>query len=42
VLEAGGLVGDWNGEQAYLEKGEIVAGTPKVFGQMLGLIGEAR
>jgi myo-inositol-1(or 4)-monophosphatase len=42
VLEAGGLVGDWKGEQAYLEKGEIVAGTPKVFGQMLSLIGEAR
>ena len=36
------MPGVQDGEQAYLEKGEIVAGTPKVFGQMLSLIGEAR
>ncbi len=31
VQEAGGLVSDLNGEEAYLEKGQIVAGTPAVF-----------
>ena len=33
VLEAGGLVTDFKGESDYLSTGQIVAGTPKVFGQ---------
>ena len=38
VQEAGGLVSDLAGEGAYLETGNIVAGTPKVFGQLLPII----
>jgi len=35
IQEAGGLVGDFSGEQNYLESGDIAAGTPKVFPQLL-------
>ena len=35
IREAGGLVGDFSGEQHYLETGDIVAATPKVFPQLL-------
>ncbi len=35
VLEAGGLVGDFQGNDRYLQSGHIVAGNPKIFGQML-------
>jgi myo-inositol-1(or 4)-monophosphatase len=35
IQEAGGLVGDIQGEPGYLDKGEIAAGTPKVFAQLL-------
>lgn len=35
VTEAGGLVGDLSGEQEWLEGGDIVAATPKVFPQIL-------
>jgi myo-inositol-1(or 4)-monophosphatase len=35
ITEAGGLAGDLTGEPGYLEKGEIVAATPKVFTQLL-------
>lgn len=38
VLEAGGLVTDFDGESDYLTTGEIIAGTPKVFGQLLPVI----
>ncbi|BAL25126.1 inositol monophosphatase family protein [Azoarcus sp. KH32C] len=38
VQEAGGLVSDLAGEGAYLETGNVVAGTPKVFGQLLPII----
>lgn len=38
VLEAGGLVTDFKGESDYLTTGQIVAGTPKVFGQLLPVI----
>jgi myo-inositol-1(or 4)-monophosphatase len=31
ILEAGGLVGDLRGEAGYLESGEILAATPKLF-----------
>jgi len=39
VQEAGGLVGDFRGEPGYLESGRIVCGNPKVFAQMLQVIG---
>jgi myo-inositol-1(or 4)-monophosphatase len=35
ITEAGGLAADLSGESGYLEKGEIVAATPKVFPQLL-------
>ena len=38
VHEAGGLVGDFEGNETWLETGNIVAGNPKVFAQMLQLL----
>jgi myo-inositol-1(or 4)-monophosphatase len=38
VQEAGGLVGDLQGNDGYLEKGMIVAANPKIFPQMLHVI----
>ena len=35
IQEAGGLVGDLNGDDGYLERGEIATATPKVFPQLL-------
>jgi len=39
VQEAGGLVGDFRGEPGYLDSGRIVCGNPKIFAQMLQIIG---
>ncbi|AWI81025.1 inositol monophosphatase [Parazoarcus communis] len=38
VQEAGGLVSDFAGEGNFLTTGNVVAGTPKVFAQMLPII----
>lgn len=38
ISEAGGLVSDMRGEASYLETGNLIAGTPKVFGALLKLI----
>jgi myo-inositol-1(or 4)-monophosphatase len=38
VTEAGGICGEFNGESAYLNKGDIIAASPKVFGQMITLL----
>ncbi len=38
IKEAGGLVSDLGGDDGYLESGHIVAGTPKVFVQLLQAI----
>ena len=38
VLEAGGLVTDFKGETDFLDNGQIIAGTPKVFGQLLAVV----
>jgi myo-inositol-1(or 4)-monophosphatase len=35
IREAGGLVGTFAGEENYLERGDIVAGPPKVFSELL-------
>src|SRR3954465_3397879 len=35
IIEAGGLVGDLQGEQSFLETGDIAAATPKVFSALL-------
>ena len=39
VSEAGGIVGDFDGEQNHLQSGDVVAGTPKVFAALLPLLG---
>lgn len=36
VLEAGGLIGDFEGEQGWLKSGDVLAASPKIFTQMLG------
>jgi len=38
ITEAGGLVGDFNGDGAFMESGKIVAGNPKIFAQLLNTI----
>ena len=38
ITEAGGLVGDLAGESRYLETGNVVTGTPKVFVELLHAI----
>ncbi|MGZ8291110.1 MAG: inositol monophosphatase family protein [Telluria sp.] len=38
VTEAGGIVGEFSGESDYLHKGDIIAASPKVFGQMVQLL----
>jgi myo-inositol-1(or 4)-monophosphatase len=38
ITEAGGLVGDLTGEAGYLESGNIVGGSPKIFAQILQVI----
>jgi len=38
ISEAGGLVSDLAGNERYLQTGNLVAGTPKVFAQLLQLI----
>lgn len=35
VREAGGLVTDFSGDEHYLDKGEVVAGNPKIIAEML-------
>ena len=35
IVEAGGLVGDLNGDNGYLESGDIAAATPKLFSPLL-------
>ena len=39
VQEAGGLVGDFRGDPGYLDSGRIICGNPKIFAQMLQVIG---
>jgi myo-inositol-1(or 4)-monophosphatase len=38
VIEAGGLVSDFAGEENYLDSGNVIAGSPKVFVQLLQTI----
>lgn len=40
ITEAGGIVGTFAGESDYLYKSDVIAGTPKVFAQMVGLLSE--
>ena len=38
VLEAGGLVADFDGEQQWIKTGGVIAATPKIFPQMLAYL----
>lgn len=38
VLEAGGLIADFEGEQQWMKTGAVIAATPKLFPQMLGYL----
>ena len=39
ITEAGGLVGDLEGNNRHLESGNIVAGAPKIFHQLVQTLG---
>ena len=39
VTEAGGLIGDFQGDPDYLHTGDVLAGTPKIFGQLVATLG---
>ena len=40
VTEAGGLVGNFTGEADFLEQKECLAGNPKVYGQLVTILGK--
>ena len=40
ILEAGGLVSNFDGDPGFLTDGHIVAGSPKIFPQLLKLVGD--
>ena len=40
VTEAGGLVGNFTGEADFLEQRECLAGNPRIYGQMVPLLGK--
>ena len=40
VTEAGGLVGNFTGESDFLEQREILAATPRVYGQLVPVLGK--
>jgi myo-inositol-1(or 4)-monophosphatase len=40
VTEAGGLVGNFTGEADFLEQKECLAGNPKVYGQLVSILGK--
>lgn len=38
ITEAGGMIGDLEGNSGYLERGNVIGGTPKVFAQLVQLL----
>jgi len=38
ITEAGGLIGNFTGEADYLYQREVVAGNPKIYGQLVGIL----
>jgi myo-inositol-1(or 4)-monophosphatase len=40
VTEAGGLVGNFTGEPDFLEQHECLAGNPRIYGQLVSLLGK--
>jgi myo-inositol-1(or 4)-monophosphatase len=35
ITEAGGLVGNYRGEEGFLQSGEVMAGNPRIYSQMV-------
>ena len=40
VTEAGGLIGNFSGESNFLDQRECVAGNPRIYGQLVGILGK--
>ena len=40
ITEAGGLIGNFSGDADFLEQKECVAGNPKIYGQLVGILGK--
>ena len=40
ITEAGGLVGNFTGEADFLHQKECLAGTPRIYGQLVGILGK--
>jgi myo-inositol-1(or 4)-monophosphatase len=38
ITEAGGIVGDFEGNESWFETGNIMAGNPKIFSQLLTVL----
>ncbi|MGH8751771.1 MAG: inositol monophosphatase family protein [Burkholderiales bacterium] len=38
IQESGGLIGDLEGNDSYLKNGDVVAGNPKIFGQLIKIL----
>ena len=40
ITEAGGLVGNFSGDADFLEQGECMAGNPRIYGQLVTILGK--
>ena len=40
MTEAGGLVGNFTGESDFLEQKECLAGAPRIYGQLVTILGK--
>jgi myo-inositol-1(or 4)-monophosphatase len=40
ITEAGGLVGNFTGEADFLDQKECLAGTPRIYGQLVSILGK--
>jgi len=40
VTEAGGLIGNFSGDSDFLEQKECIAGNPKIYGQLVAILGK--
>ena len=40
VTEAGGLIGNFTGEADFMDQGECLAGNPRVYGQLVNVLGK--
>jgi myo-inositol-1(or 4)-monophosphatase len=40
VAEAGGLIGNFTGESEFMEHKECIAGNPRIYGQLVAILGK--